>query len=167
MVTVCICSKLKTSWERFFLQIKSGRNLHILWVFLIKQIPLMLVGSEMIIANSVLCASFAIYHLISGRERGETAVFAGYWCTQLTFFLFLGVGVKNLTIWHSSKHDFHWKDEKKIFQHSTWKKSLITFLVICWTYILTYPRAQIWPLQIYHHCHRWLHHFHYLEIRNS
>ena len=122
MVTVCICSKLKTSWKRFFLQIKSGRILHILWVFLIKQIPLMLVGYEMIIANLALCASLAIYHLISGGERGETAVFAGYWYTQLTFFLFLGVGVKNLTIRHSSKHDFHWKDEKKIFQHSTWKK---------------------------------------------
>ena len=38
----------------------------------------MLVGYEMIIANLALCTSLAIYHLISGGEREETAVFAGY-----------------------------------------------------------------------------------------
>ena len=36
------------------------------WLFLI--IPLALVGYEMIIANSALCASLAIYHLISNAR---------------------------------------------------------------------------------------------------
>ena len=53
MVTVGVCSKLKKAENRLFLQIKSGRMLDILWVFLIKTIiPLALVGYEMIIARS-------------------------------------------------------------------------------------------------------------------
>ena len=115
--------KTKNKLKKVLFANKVGKNApYFVGVFNKTIIPLMLVVYEMIIATSALCASLAIYHLISGGERGETAVFAGYWCTQLTFFLFLGVWVKNLTIWHCSKHDFHWKDEKKIFQHSTWKK---------------------------------------------
>ena len=53
MVTVRVCSKLKTSWNRLFLQIKSGRILDILLAFLIKKnYSLRLVEYEMIKANS-------------------------------------------------------------------------------------------------------------------
>ena len=53
MVTVSVCSKLKTSW-------KSVLD-SVLWAFLIyeKIIPLALVGYEMIIAISALRASIA------------------------------------------------------------------------------------------------------------
>ena len=52
IVTVRVCSKLKTNWIRLFLQIKSGRILNILRAFLIKQLFTSDVGYEMIIANS-------------------------------------------------------------------------------------------------------------------
>ena len=52
IVTVLVCSKLKTNWIRLFLQIKSGRILNILRAFLIKQLFTSAVGYEMIIANS-------------------------------------------------------------------------------------------------------------------
>ena len=52
IVTVRVCSKLKTNWIRLFLQIKSGRILSILRAFLIKQLFTSDVGYEMIIANS-------------------------------------------------------------------------------------------------------------------
>ena len=52
IVTVRVCSKLKTNWIRLFLQIKSGRILNILRAFLIKQLSTSDVGYEMIIANS-------------------------------------------------------------------------------------------------------------------
>ena len=38
MVTIRVCSELKTSGNRLFLQIKSGRILDILWAFSIKQL---------------------------------------------------------------------------------------------------------------------------------
>ena len=62
MVTVRVCLKLKTNWNRLFLQIKLGRILDILWAFLIKQFfhSRLLDIYEMIIANLALRASFAI-----------------------------------------------------------------------------------------------------------
>ena len=52
-VTVRVCSKLKQAESWLFLQRKSGRVLNILRAFLIKHnIPLSLVGYEMIIVNS-------------------------------------------------------------------------------------------------------------------
>ena len=49
----------------FFLKV----SLHYFWVVFNKTIiPLALVGYEMIIANSALCASLAIYHLISNAR---------------------------------------------------------------------------------------------------
>ena len=48
---------------------KVGKNSpYFVGVFNKTIIPLMLVGYEMIIANSALCTSLAIYHLISGGE---------------------------------------------------------------------------------------------------
>ena len=65
MVTVPVCSKLTENG--LFLQIESRIIHDISWAFLIKQlfVPLALTGYEMIIANSALRASLAIYHLIS------------------------------------------------------------------------------------------------------
>ena len=62
MVTVRVCLKLKTNWNRLFLQIKLGRILDILWAFLIKQFfhSHLLDIYEMIIDNLALRASFAI-----------------------------------------------------------------------------------------------------------
>ena len=61
-----IKNKLK---NLLFLKIKSGRAPDILWAFFYKTIiPLVLVGYEMFIANSVLCALLAIYHLISNEH---------------------------------------------------------------------------------------------------
>ena len=69
MVTVRVSSKLKKRWKSVDLQIKFGRFLNILWaVFNRIIIPLALVGYEMIIANSVLRASLANYHLISNAH---------------------------------------------------------------------------------------------------
>ena len=65
MVTLQCLLKIKNKLKLVVLQIKSGKILNILWVFFNKTIPLALVGYELIIANSALCASLAIYHLIS------------------------------------------------------------------------------------------------------
>ena len=63
MVTVSVCSKLKTSWKSVAFTNKVGKRIldSVLWAFLIyeKIIPLALVGYEMIIAISALRASFA------------------------------------------------------------------------------------------------------------
>ena len=65
MVTVRVCSKLKTTENRLFLTNKVGKNSrYFVGVFNKTIIPLVLVGYEMIIANSALRASLAIYHLI-------------------------------------------------------------------------------------------------------
>ena len=50
---------------------------YILGAFLIKIIPLAFVGYEMIIANSALHASLAIYHLISNARSWNNRPFAG------------------------------------------------------------------------------------------
>ena len=71
--------KTKNKLKKVLFANKVGKNApYFVGVFNKTIIPLMLVVYEMIIAASALCASLAIYHLISGRERGETAVFAGY-----------------------------------------------------------------------------------------
>ena len=67
MVTVRICSKLKTSWKLVvFTNTKIGKNSqYFVGVFNKTIIPLALVAYEMIIANLALRVSLAIYHLIS------------------------------------------------------------------------------------------------------
>ena len=66
MVTVCICSKLKTSRKSIVFTNKVGKNSrYFVGVFNNKVIPLVLVGYEMITANLELPALLAIYHLIS------------------------------------------------------------------------------------------------------
>ena len=69
MVTVHICSKLKTSRKSVVRANKVGKiSRYFVGVFNKTIIPLALVGYEMIIANSVLQASLAIYHLISNAH---------------------------------------------------------------------------------------------------
>ena len=71
--------KTKNKLKKVLFANKVGKNApYFVGVFNKTIIPLMLVVYDMIIATSALCASLAIYHLISGGERGETAVFAGY-----------------------------------------------------------------------------------------
>ena len=66
---VCVCSKLKTSWKSVVFTNEVGKNSrYFVGVFNKTIIPLMLVGYEMIIANSALRASLAIYHLISNAH---------------------------------------------------------------------------------------------------
>ena len=66
MVTVHICSKLKTSWKLVVFTNTVGKNCQYFVGVFNKAIiiPLVLVGYEMIIANWALRASLAIYHLI-------------------------------------------------------------------------------------------------------
>ena len=69
MVTVRVCSKLKTSWKSIVLKNKVGENSrYFVGVFNKTIIPLALVGYEMIIANSALLTSLAIYLLISNAH---------------------------------------------------------------------------------------------------
>ena len=69
MVTVHICSKLKTSWKLVVFTNKVGKNSwYFVGVFNKIIIPLVLVGYEMIIANSALHPLLAIYHLISNTH---------------------------------------------------------------------------------------------------
>ena len=57
MVTVRVCSKLKTSWKSVVFTNKVGKNSrYFVGVFNKTIIPLSLVGYEMIIANSALRA---------------------------------------------------------------------------------------------------------------
>ena len=71
--------KTKNKLKKVLFTNKVGKNAtYFVGVFNKTIIPLMLVVYEMIIATSALCDSLPIYHLISGSERGETAVFAGY-----------------------------------------------------------------------------------------
>ena len=64
MVTLCVCSKLKTSWNWLFANTVGKNSQYFVGIFN-KTIPLALVGDAMIIANLVLHTSLAIYHLIS------------------------------------------------------------------------------------------------------
>ena len=69
MVTVHVCSKLKKSWKSVVFTNKVGKNSrYFVGVSNKTIIPLALVGYEMIIANSALCTSLAIYHLISNAH---------------------------------------------------------------------------------------------------
>ena len=69
MVTVRVCSKLKTSWKSIVLKNKVGENSwYFVGVFNKTIIPLALAGDEMIIASSALRTSLAIYLLISNAH---------------------------------------------------------------------------------------------------
>ena len=69
MVTVRVCSKLKTSRESVVFTKKVGENSrYSVSVFNKRIILLALVGYEMIIANLALHASLAIYDLISNAH---------------------------------------------------------------------------------------------------
>ena len=61
--------RIKNNLKIACFSIKMGRNSRHFWgVFNKKIIPLALVGYEMIIANSAVHASLAIYHLISNAH---------------------------------------------------------------------------------------------------
>ena len=65
MVTVRVCSKLKTSWKSVGFTNKVGKNFrYFVGVFNKTIISLALVGYEMIIANEARSAELAIYYLI-------------------------------------------------------------------------------------------------------
>ena len=69
LVTVCVCSKLKTSWKSVVFTNKVRKNSrYFVGVFNKTIIPFTLVGYEMIIANLALCASLAFYHLVSNAH---------------------------------------------------------------------------------------------------
>ena len=66
MLTVRVCSQLKTSWKSVVFTNKVGKNSrYFVSVFNKTIIPLALVGYEMIIANLALRASLAHYYTIS------------------------------------------------------------------------------------------------------
>ena len=66
MVTVHVCSQLKTSRKLVVLTNEVGKNSrYFVGIFNKTITPLVLVGYEMIMANLALCALLAIYHLIS------------------------------------------------------------------------------------------------------
>ena len=69
MVTVRVCSKLKTSWKSVVFTNKVGKNSRcFVGVFDKTIIPLALVGHHMIITNSALRASLPRNHLISNAH---------------------------------------------------------------------------------------------------
>ena len=69
MVTVGVCSKLKTSGKSVVFTNKVGKNSrYFVGVFNKTIIPLALAGYVMIIADSALRASLAMYHLISNAH---------------------------------------------------------------------------------------------------
>ena len=71
MVTVRVCSKLKTSWKSVGFTNKVGKNSrYFVGIFNKTIIPLALVGYEMIIANWALRASLAIIISYPTRTRG-------------------------------------------------------------------------------------------------
>ena len=75
MVTVHVCSKLKTSWKLVVLTNKVGKNSwYFVRIFNKTIIPLVLVGYEMIMAILALCALLAIYHLISKAHSWNNIV---------------------------------------------------------------------------------------------
>ena len=63
MVIVPVCSKLKTSWKSVVFTNQNGKNSRYFVSFFNKtiNIPLELVGYEMIIANSALRAPLSLY----------------------------------------------------------------------------------------------------------
>ena len=66
MVTVRVCSKLKTTWKSVVFAKKVGKNSrYFVGVSNKTIIPLVLVGYEMIIVRSALRASLAIYNFVS------------------------------------------------------------------------------------------------------
>ena len=69
MVTVRVCSKLKTTWKSVVFAKKVGKNSrYFVGVSNKTIIPLVLVGYEMIIAHSALGASLAIYNFVSNAH---------------------------------------------------------------------------------------------------
>ena len=84
MVTVRVCSKLKTSWNLVLFTNKVGKISRYFEGFFIKTIiPLALVGYEMIIANSALRASLATYYLMSNAPRGTTVNLAAFFAVKI------------------------------------------------------------------------------------
>ena len=64
MVTVCVCSKLKTSWKSVVFTNKDGKNFwYFVEVFNETIIPLALVVYEMIIAHSALRVGYLPSHI--------------------------------------------------------------------------------------------------------
>ena len=93
MVTVRICSKLKTSQKSVVLTNKFRRNFRF-FVGVFKQYySTHACGYEMITANSVLCPSLAIYHLISNAHLWiivnyySFKIFQCFWLTLITQLL--------------------------------------------------------------------------------
>ena len=77
MVTVCICSKLKTSWKSDVFTNKVGKNSwYFVGIFNKTIILLGLVGYEMIIANSY---STRTREIINVKYDLETLGFSKYW----------------------------------------------------------------------------------------
>ena len=163
MVTVCICSKLKVLFKNnvgknspYFVGVFNKTNsTHACWIW-----------DDYSQLGAMRLIGYLPSHNLAGSEERRLYLQA-IDAHSLPSSCSWGSGWR---IWQSDialNMTSTEKMKRKLFNIQHEKKSQIIFLVICWTYILTYPRAQIWPLQIYHHCHRWLHHFHYLEIRNS
>ena len=79
MVNVRVSSKLKTSRKSVVFTNKVGKNSPYFVVVSNKTIiPLALVGYEMIIVNSELGASLAIYHLISNATKRTRGIIVKY-----------------------------------------------------------------------------------------
>ena len=71
MVTVRVCSKLKTSWKSVGFTNKVGKNCrYFVGIFNKTIIPLALVGYEMIIANEARSAELAMIISYPTRTRG-------------------------------------------------------------------------------------------------
>ena len=75
MVTVHVCSKLKTSWKSVVLTNKVRQNSwYFVGVFNKTIIPLEVFGYEMIIANLMLRTSVVIYHIVSNAHSWNIIV---------------------------------------------------------------------------------------------
>ena len=78
MVTVRVCSNLKTSWKSVVFTNKVGTNSRYFVGILNETInPLVLVGYEMIKANSTLRTSLPLYHLISNAHSWNNCYIRG------------------------------------------------------------------------------------------
>ena len=90
MVTVHVCSKLKTSWQSVVFTNKVGKNSrYFVGVFSKTIIPLAVVALDMrrlIIANSALRALLAIHHLMSNAHTllstAISAICLGWCCFE-------------------------------------------------------------------------------------
>ena len=160
MVTVCVCSKLKTSWKSVVFTNKAEKNSqYFVGVFkkAIIIIPLcLLLDMRMIIANSAIRTSLAIYHRAVTKSRGARrcspatmSISPGYFHreqkenrTKRTSFLynFPSANCIYLATWNFSNSHVPSNNQCALVEYNNWRA--VCMSPSCWDLYLFFYSSQ-------------------------